>query len=155
MGRTKKIKTRKIAPDPVYNSVVVAKLINKIMKRGKKTVARQIVYQSFDIIKKKTKKDPLEVFQLAIKNTSPLLEVKAKRIGGATYQVPQEVKGRRRLSLALQWIIQAAQAKKGRPMREKLAEELILASKNEGSAVKKKNDIHKMAEANRAFAHLA
>jgi len=155
MGRTKKIKTRKIAPDPVYNSVVVAKLINKIMKRGKKTVARKIVYQSFDIIKKKTKKDPLEVFQLAIKNTSPLLEVKAKRIGGATYQVPQEVKGRRRLSLALQWIIQAAQAKKGRPMREKLAEELILASKNEGSAVKKKNDIHKMAEANRAFAHLA
>ena len=155
MGRTKKIKIRKIAPDPVYNSVVVAKLINKIMKKGKKTVARKIVYQSFDIIKKKTKKDPLEVFQLAIKNTSPLLEVKAKRIGGATYQVPQEVKGRRRLSLALQWIIQAAQAKKGKPMREKLAEELILASKNEGSAVKKKNDIHKMAEANRAFAHLA
>ena len=135
--------------------MVVAKFINQIMRRGKKTIARKIVYRAFDIIKEKTKKEPLEVFELAIKNASPLLEIKPKRVGGATYQVPREVKGDRKMTLAMRWIIKAAKSKKGRPMREKLAEELISAAHNEGAAVKKKNDTHRMAEANRAFAHFS
>ena len=155
MARAKKIKTREILPDPVYDSVLVSKFINKIMEKGNKTIARKVVYQSFDIIKKKTKKEPLEIFELAIKNTSPLLEVKSRRVGGATYQVPKEVKGKRKLGLAIRWIIQAAKTKKGRPMRDSLAEELLAASKDEGAAIKKKNDTHRMAEANRAFAHFA
>lgn len=155
MARRKKKAKKEILPDSVYNSVMVAKLINQVMRRGKKTIARKIVYRAFDIIKEKTKKDPLEVFDSAIKNASPLLEVKPKRVGGATYQVPREVKGDRRITLAMRWIISAAKSKKGRPMREKLAEELISADKNEGAAVKKKEDTHRMAEANRAFAHFA
>ena len=154
MRRKKKIK-QVISPDPVYNNVIVAKFINQVMRRGKKTVARKIVYGAFDIVKTKTKKEPLEVFDLAFKNASPLLEVKSKRIGGATYQVPKEVKGERRLTLAMRWIIQAAKSKKGKPMREKLAEELIAAANNTGEAVKKKENTHRMAEANRAFAHFA
>ena len=150
-----KIKRHIIEPDPVYNNVVVAKFVNRIMERGKKTVARKIVYQSFDIIKEKTKKDALEVFELAIRNVSPLLEVKSKRVGGAVYQVPREVQGDRKLTLAMRWISNAARAKKGRPMREKLAEELMSAANNEGTAIKKKTDTHRMAEANRAFAHFA
>ncbi|PIP24447.1 MAG: 30S ribosomal protein S7, partial [Candidatus Nealsonbacteria bacterium CG23_combo_of_CG06-09_8_20_14_all_37_18] len=152
MARKKKIK-RILQPDTVYNNVMVAKLINQVMRKGKKTIARKIVYGAFDIIKEKTKKEPLEVFEKAIKNASPLLEIKPKRVGGATYQVPREVKGERMVTLAMRWIIQAAKSKKGKPMKEKLAEELILASNNEGSAVKKKEDTHRMAEANRAFAH--
>ena len=155
MARRKKRVKRQIQPDPVYNRVDVAKFINRVMRRGKKTVARKIVYGAFEIIKEKTKKDPLEVFEKAIQNASPLLEVKPRRVGGATYQVPIEVKGERRTTLASRWIIQAAKSKKGRPMKEKLAEELILAAKNEGSAIKKKEDTHRMAEANRAFAHFA
>ncbi|MFH1657119.1 MAG: 30S ribosomal protein S7 [bacterium] len=151
----KAIKRHIIEPDSVYNSVVVAKLINRIMERGKKTIARKIVYQSFDIIKEKTKKEAIEVFDEAIRNVSPLLEVKAKRVGGAVYQVPREVRGDRKLTLALRWISNAARAKKGRPMREKLAEELMAAANNEGTAIKKKLDAHRMAEANRAFAHFA
>ena len=154
MRRKKKIK-QVISPDPVYDNVIVAKFINQVMRCGKKTVARKIVYGAFDIVKTKTKKEPLEVFELAFRNASPLLEVKSKRVGGATYQVPKEVKGERRLTLAMRWIIQAAKSKKGKQMKEKLAEELILASNNEGSAVKKKEDTHRMAEANRAFAHFA
>lgn len=146
---------REIAPDSVYNSVVIAKFINHIMKRGKKTIAQKIVYKALDIIQEKTKKDPLETFEKAIQNASPLLEVKPKRVGGATYQVPREVRGDRKLTLAIRWIINAANSKKGKPMREKLAEELILAAKNEGSAIKKKEDTHRMAEANRAFAHFS
>ena len=142
-------------PDSVYSSMVVAKLINYIMRRGKKVMAMKIVYGAFDIIKEKTKKEPLEVFELAIQNASPLLEIKPKRVGGATYQVPREVRGDRKLTLAFRWIITAAQSKKGKPMQEKLAEELMLAAKNEGSAIKKKDDTHRMAEANRAFAHFA
>ena len=155
MPRSKKIKKREILPDAVYDSVLVSKFINNIMERGKKTTAQKIVYDSFDIIKKKTKKEPLEIFELAISNTSPILEVKSRRVGGATYQVPKEVKGARRISLAMRWIIQAAKSKKGRAMREKLSEELMAASKNEGTAIKKKENTHKMAEANRAFAHFA
>jgi small subunit ribosomal protein S7 len=154
MKRKKKIK-RLIPPDPVYNSVTLVKFINQVMRRGKKTIARKIVYKSFDIIKEKTKKDPLEVFEQALKNAAPLLEVKPKRIGGATYQVPREVKRERRLTLATRWIIQAARLKKGKSMKEKLAEELIEAANNQGFAVKKKEDTHRMAEANRAFAHFA
>ena len=148
-------KKHKIAPDGVYNDVVISQFINKVMKSGKKTVAKSIVYGAFDIIKEKTKKDPLEIFKLAIENASPLLEVKPKRIGGATYQVPMEVRGERRLALAFRWIIDGARAKKGKPMHEKLAQELIDATNNQGNALKKKNDMHRMAEANKAFAHFA
>ena len=155
MARSKKIKPKTIEPDVVYNDVIVSKLINYIMKRGKKTVASRIVYNTFDIIKKETKKEPLEVFKLAVKNTSPLLEVKAKRVGGATYQVPREVTGKRMLALSLRWILQAARSKKGKTMREKLAKEIIDASNNTGWAVKKKIDTHRMAEANRAFSHFS
>ena len=154
MRRKKKIK-REIPPDPVYNNVIVAKFINQIMRRGKKTIARKIVYRAFDMIKEKTKKEPLEVFTKALENASPLLEVKPKRIGGATYQVPREVRGDRRITLAMRWIITAAKSKKGKPMREKLAEEIMAAANNTGWAIKKKEDTHRMAEANRAFAHFA
>ena len=150
-----KIKKREILPDSVYDNIMVAQFINQVMRKGKKTTARKIIYGAFDIIKEKTKKEPLDVFDLAIQNGSPLLEVKSKRIGGAVYQVPREVKGERRISLAMRWIIAAAKSKKGKAMKEKLAEELIAASKNEGAAIKKKNDTHRMAEANRAFAHFA
>jgi len=151
----KEIKKRFIAPDPVYENTMVAKFINQVMRQGKKTIARKIVYAAFNIIKEKTKKEPLDVFYLAIENASPLLEVKPKRIGGAVYQVPIEVKGDRKVSLAMRWLIGAAKSKKGKPMKEKLAEEIIAASKNEGAAIKKKEDTHRMAEANRAFAHFA
>ena len=151
----KKIKRHQIEPDPVYNNAIVAKFINQIMRKGKKTIARKIVYQAFEIIKEKTKKEPLEVFNLALENASPLLEVKPKRVGGATYQVPTEVKGDRKIALAIRWIIKGAKSKKGKPMREKLAGEIIDAANNTGWAVKKKNDTHRMAEANRAFAHFA
>jgi len=155
MSRRKKRENRNIQPDPVYNNVMVSILINHIMERGKKNIARKIVYGAFDIIKEKTQKDPLEVFDAAMQNTSPLLEIKPKRIGGATYQVPTEVRGERKITLAMRWIINAARSKKGKPMKEKLAEELMLAAKNEGSAIKKREDVHRMAEANRAFAHFA
>ena len=148
-------KKHKIAPDRLYNDVLVSQFINKVMERGKKTVAQKIVYSAFDIIKEKTKKEPLEVFKQAIENASPLLEVKPKRIGGATYQVPMEVRGERRLALAIRWILEGARSKKGKPMSEKLAEELIDVSNNQGNAIRKKNDTHRMAEANKAFAHFA
>ena len=146
---------RVISPDPIYNNVMVSKFINQVMRRGKKTVAQKIVYGSFEIIKEKNQKDPLEIFNLAINNVKPSLEVRPRRVGGATYQVPWPVPEERGVTLAMRWIIQAAKSKKGKPMKEKLAEELIAAAKNEGLAVKKKEDTHKMAEANRAFAHFA
>jgi small subunit ribosomal protein S7 len=154
MRRKKRVK-REIPPDPVYNNVLVSKFINYVMKRGKKDVARKIVYQAFEIIREKTKKDPIEIFYQAIENARPLLEVRPRRIGGATYQVPREVPKDRGLFLAMKWILEAARSKKGKPMKEKLAEELILASQNTGSAVKKREEVHKMAEANKAFAHFA
>ena len=149
-----KFKQKKIEPDFLYNSIEVSKFINQLMKKGKKTIARKIIYKAFEKIKEETKKEPLDVFEKAIDNTAPLLEVKSKRVGGATYQVPREVKGNRRLSLGIRWIINAAKAKKGKSMQEKLAHELIQAFNNEGEAVRKKVNTHKMAEANRAFAHL-
>jgi len=150
-----KIKKHPAEPDPLYGSVVVSKLINQIMKDGKKTVARKVVYGAFDIIAKKTKKEPTEVFEAALDNVGPRIEVKSKRVGGATYQVPIEVKGDRKLALSLRWIIMGAKSKKGAPMSQRLASELMDAASDTGWAVKKKNDTHKMAEANRAFAHFA
>jgi len=142
-------------PDSIYNDIMVAKFINQVMTNGKKTIAQKIVYEAFDLVKSQTKKDPLSVFNLAIQNVSPMLEVKPKRVGGATYQVPMEVKGNRRLSLGMKWIITSAKDKKGKAMKFKLAEELIEASENKGNSVRKKENVHKMAEANRAFAHFA
>ena len=153
----RKLKTKpEIRPDLTYNSVKVSKFTNYIMEKGKKSTARAIVYDAFDLIKEKTgNPNPLEIFDLALKNAGPLTEVRSKRIGGANYQVPREVRPERRLMLAMRWIRDAARSKKGQPMHLKLAEELILASKNEGAAIKKKEDTHKMAEANKAFAHFA
>ena len=125
------------------------------MKKGKKDVARKVVYKTFTLIEKKYNQEPLGVFETAMRNVGPALEVKSRRIGGATYQVPREVRGERRQALAFRWILDAARSKKGKPMHEKLAEELIAATKNEGSAIKKKMDTHRMAEANKAFAHFA
>lgn len=149
-GKTPK---RNILPDPKFNSVTIAKFINHIMERGKKSTAQKVVYDSFEIIKTKTKKDPLEIFDGAIKNVAPDVEVKSRRIGGGNYQIPIPVMGDRRNTLAYRWIIKAAKDRKGAPMRNKLAEELISAFNKEGSAIKKRTDTYKMAEANRAFAH--
>src|SRR3989338_448169 len=151
-----KVKNRnKVGPDYKYASLDVSKFINHVMERGKKTVASEIVYGALDDIKEKTKREPLEVFDEAIRNAGPLMEVRSRRIGGANYQVPREVRPERRQFLAMKWIIQAAQSKKGKPMRTKLAEELIGAAKNEGEAIKKRENVHKMAESNKAFAHFA
>ncbi len=145
-----------VAPDFMYNSEKLEKFINYIMWSGKKETARKVMYSALEVIKEKTgNANPLEIFDLAMKNAGPLTEVRSKRIGGANYQVPREVRAERRLALAMRWIRDAARAKKGQPMHLKLAEELILASKNEGSAIKKREDTHKMAEANKAFAHFA
>jgi small subunit ribosomal protein S7 len=152
---SKKIKKRLLEPDVVYGSVLVSKLINYIMKKGKKSIAMKIVYDSFKIIEEKTKRNAVEVFEQAINNAAPVLEIRARRIGGANYQVPVETKGDRRVTLAFRWIIAAAKAAKGKPMKDKLANEIMGAANNEGTAVKKKENMHKMAEANRAFAHFA
>lgn len=155
MGRRKKREHRDISPDPRNQSVLVSQFINSVMRKGQKETARKLVYRAFDIIAKKHKKDPLEVFETAVENAAPLLEVRPKRVGGATYQVPVEVRGERRQSLAFRWIINSVRKKKGGTAGENLAEELIAASNSEGEAVKKKETSHKMAEANRAFAHFA
>ncbi len=153
MPRKGRVTKRTITSDPKYNDQIVAKFVNCIMRRGKKSLAESIFYDSLDIINKSTKKDSLEVFKQALDNVKPVLEVKSKRIGGATYQVPIEVSSDRRTSLAMRWIINHAKARKGKSMGEKLAQEIIDASKGEGTSVKKKEDVHKMAEANKAFAH--
>lgn len=141
--------------DPVYGSVIVARFINNLMKDGKKEKVQKIFYRAMDLIKEKTKEEPIKVFQTALKNTAPLLEVWPRRIGGATFMVPRQVRAERRISKAIKWIIEATRSKKGKPMYEKLAEEIILASKKEGDAYKKKLESHKLAEANKAFAHFA
>ena len=153
----RKVTNRNIpGADLVYGSAKVGKFINYVMDEGKKNTARKIVYGAFDIIKEKKKElEPLEVFELALKNTGPLMEIRSRRVGGANYQVPIEVRPERRFSLSLRWIIDSAKSKKGRPMHEKLAEELLAASNNEGEAVKKREMTHRMAEANKAFAHFA
>jgi len=154
MVRKKTVK-REISPDAIYNNATVAKFINHVMKDGKKETAKKIVYDAFKILKEKTKKEPLEIFEKSLTNVKPLLEVRPKRIGGATYQVPRPVPPERSITLAMRWLLDAARSKKGKAMREKLAEELIEAAENRGSAVKKKEDTHRMAEANRAFAHFS
>ncbi len=142
--------------DIIYQSEKVSKFVNYVMERGKKAVARKVVYDAFEVIKEKEKvENPLEVFDTALKNTAPMMEVRSRRVGGANYQVPREVREVRRNFLSMKWIIDAARAKKGQPMHMKLADEIILASKNEGEAVKKRENTHKMAEANKAFAHFA
>jgi small subunit ribosomal protein S7 len=153
--RGKQAPKRKLKPDPKYNNTTVERFINLIMRRGKKTTAQRVVYGALDIIAEKTKKDPVVLFVQAIKNVSPLLEVKSRRIGGANYQVPIEVRGDRQETLPMRWIIEVARKRKGAPMGQKLATELIDASNKQGEAMKKREDVHRMAEANRAFAHFA
>jgi small subunit ribosomal protein S7 len=145
-----------LKPDPVYNSLMIGKFINKIMFDGKKTIAQKIFYKALKLIKKKIPdKDPVDVFKQAVENCKPKLEVKSRRVGGATYQVPFAVNPKRQVNLAMKWIIQSARAKKGRPMFEKLADEIASAYFGTGDAIKKRDELHKIAEANRAFAHLA
>ena len=152
--RRRRVQLKEILPDPKFNSNVVGKFINMVMLEGKKSIAERIVYGAFDIAKKQLdESDVLKVFHKAIDNTRPRLEVKPRRVGGATYQVPVEVRQERGTSIALRWIRDFAKNKKGKPMQEKLAEEIIAAYKGEGSAIKKRDDTHKMAEANKAFAH--
>ncbi len=153
MPRKGYIAKREVLPDPMYNNIVVTKLINNIMLDGKKGVAQSIVYGAFDIIAEKTGKDPVEVFTQAMENIMPVLEVKARRVGGATYQVPIDVRPDRRQTLGLRWLTLYARQRNERTMRERLAGEILDAVNNMGSAVKKKDDTHKMAEANRAFSH--
>lgn len=155
MARRKKKIDRGIRPDSKYNNTTVARFINYIMRKGKKSIATKVVYSSFDIIKEKTKKDPVEVFEESINKVAPILEIKSKRVGGATYQVPVEVRGDRRIQLAFLWIINAAKSKKGKPMANRLADEFIDVMNGTGTAIKKRDDVQKMAEANRAFAHFA
>jgi small subunit ribosomal protein S7 len=142
-----------VPPDPFYNSRVFTKLVNQVMWDGKKSIAEKICYGAFDLIREKTKKDPMEVFEQALKNVMPVLEVRARRVGGANYQVPVEVRPERRQTLGIRWLVNYARARSGKSMQEKLAAEIMDAANNTGAAVKKKEDTHKMAEANKAFAH--
>lgn len=151
--RGKQAPQRVIKPDPKYQSTTIAKFINLVMQDGKKSIAQKIVYDAFEAIREETDQDPLGVFNKAIKNVAPMIEVRSRRVGGANYQIPMQVRGDRRMALAYRWILTAARARKGKPMRNKLADELLAASQNQGEAVKKRDDIHRMAEANRAFAH--
>ena len=153
----RRIKNKHILkPEPVFESEKVSKFINYVMESGKKQVARKAVYACFEAIKEQAKTtNPLEVFEAALKNTTPAMEVRSRRVGGANYQVPREVRPERQRALSMKWIIEAARSKKGKPIHERLATEIISASKNEGEAVKKRENTHKMAEANKAFAHFA
>ena len=156
--RRKKKENREIYPDPVYDSILVSKFTNHLMLSGEKSVARRVIWGALEELKKsKTPgaENPVAIFEAALKNVAPLVEVRPKRVGGATYQVPREVSQERRHSLAMRWLVDAARSKKGKPMSKKLAEEILLAMKNEGTAIKKKLDTHRQAEANRAFAHFA
>jgi len=153
--RKKRQYKKEVEPDGEYNSPHITKLINTVMEHGKKTIAEKIVYDAMKKIKEKTDKDPMEVFDLAMRNVSPLVELKSKRVGGANYQIPREVRGERKTMLAFRWLISASRTKKGKSMAERLADELMLASNNEGAAIKKKADTHRMAEANKAFAHFS
>ena len=153
MPRRGNVPKREILPDPMYNSVLVTKLVNGVMLDGKKGVAKKVVYDAFDIIKEKTGKEPLEAFTEAMNNVMPALEVKARRVGGATYQVPMEVRPARRQTLALRWLVEYSRKRNEKTMKERLANEIMDACNNLGNAVKKREDMHKNAEANKAFAH--
>lgn len=153
MARRRETAKREILPDPKYNSKLVSRFISVILKDGKKSTAEKVFYGALDILKEKTGSDPLKVFKTAVENVKPLLEVKPRRVGGATYQVPMEVRPHRKVALALRWIVDYARSRKEKTMSEKLAGELLDAYNNTGSSIKKKEDTHRMAEANRAFAH--
>ena len=153
MPRRREIEKRDILPDHKYNNKLVAKFVNSLLKRGKKSVAESILYGAFDIIEKKVKEQPVEYFEKAVNNVKPMIEVKSRRVGGSTYQVPTEVLPARRTALAVRWLITSAQERTEKTMREKLAAELIDAANNRGGAIKKREAVHKMAEANKAFAH--
>ena len=153
MSRRRQAERRVVPPDPVFNNVELARFINSVMQRGKKTTAQRIIYKAFDIIKETANREPLEVFQQALRNATPMVEVRPKRVGGATYQVPQELRPVRSEALAIRWLIRGARSRKGKPMRQGLAEELMEASRGEGTAVRRKEELHRMAEANRAFVH--
>lgn len=153
MSRRRKAKIRTIRPDPTHKSVELAKFINRVMMHGKQTVAQKIVYQALDVCENQAKRPGLEVFQQAIRNVTPQLEVKSRRVGGSTYQVPSEVRRDRQITLAMRWIVQTARSRSGRPMAERLGQELLDASRGQGDAVRRKEEQHRMAEANRAFAH--
>jgi small subunit ribosomal protein S7 len=151
--RRNRAEHRSVTPDPRYNSETVARFINSVMERGKKSLATSIVYGAFRIVEERTKRPAMEVFEEAIKNATPLVEVKPRRVGGATYQIPVEIAALRRLALAMRWLIDSATKRSGRDMAARLAGEIMDAARNEGSAIKKREDTHKMAEANQAFAH--
>ncbi len=153
MSRRRRAERRVIPPDPVFSNVELARFINNVMQRGKKTTAQRIIYKAFDILKEQANREPLEVFQQALRNATPMVEVRPKRVGGATYQVPQELRPVRSEALAIRWLIRGARSRKGKPMRQGLAEELMEASRGEGTAVRRKEELHRMAEANRAFVH--
>ena len=153
MSRRRRAEKRTIVPDPKYGSHSLSQFINKLMMNGKKTVAQRIVYQALDEAEKEAHRPGLEVFELAVKNATPMVEVKSRRVGGATYQVPNEVRVERRIALAMRWIVAAARARQGRPMADRLAQEFLEASRGQGAAAKRREDLHRMAEANRAFAH--
>jgi len=153
MPRRREIEKRDILPDPKYNNKLVARFVNSLLKRGKKSVAESILYGAFDIIEKRAKEQPVDFFEKAVNNVKPLIEVKSRRVGGSTYQVPTEVAPGRRTALAIRWLITNAQERTEKTMREKLAAELIDAANNRGGAIKKREAVHKMAEANKAFAH--
>ena len=155
MRRKKAYKKKEHKPDPIHSSVAVTRFINYLMKDGKKSVAEKVMSDALSAVAKETKEEPLLIFEKALENVTPMMEVSSRRIGGANYQIPIEVRPERKFFLASRWIIGAAKTRKGKPMAEKLAEEILLAAKNEGEAVKKKQNVHRMAEANRAFAHLA
>ena len=151
--RKKRAIRRRVTPDPKFGDELISRFVNSVLKEGKKNIARNIVYSALDQIGKKTEKNPLEIFKKAVDNASPLIEVRARRVGGATYQVPTEVRLERRTALAIRWLITYAQERSDKSMSQKLAAELLAASSGEGGAVKKKDDVHRMAEANKAFAH--
>jgi small subunit ribosomal protein S7 len=153
MPRRREVEKRDVLPDPKFNNKLVAKFVNSLLKRGKKSVAESILYGAFDIVEKKLKEQPVELFEKAVSNVKPVIEVKSRRVGGSTYQVPTEVAPARRTALAIRWLITNAQGRTEKTMREKLAGELIDAANNRGGAVKKRESVHKMAEANKAFAH--
>src|SRR5947207_11270758 len=153
MPRRAKVEKRVVLPDPRYNNRTLAKFINKIMMRGKKSTAERIVYTAMGLVETRLRRNPVDIFETAMRNATPVLEVKPRRVGGATYQVPVEIRGERRVALAMRWLIGSARARTGRTMADKLAGELLDASRGLGATVKRREDIHKMAEANRAFAH--
>ncbi|PIP08739.1 MAG: 30S ribosomal protein S7 [Syntrophobacteraceae bacterium CG23_combo_of_CG06-09_8_20_14_all_50_8] len=153
MPRRREVAKREILPDPKYNNQLVARFINSLLKRGKKSVAESILYGAFDIVEKKVKESPVDIFKKAVNNVKPVIEVKARRVGGSTYQVPTEVPSSRRVAIGIRWLILHARERAEKTMREKLAAELIDAANNRGGAIKKKEGVHKMAEANKAFAH--